>query len=175
MDILALLISFLVAVAIFGLFLGLFSGVGAGVDRQNERIRDIRNEKEKSIAEAPEEQEVKECGKRYKVRKIQRKDMVCLPRCEWKHANNSFLVHGYYNYHHLILTVCDGQLKLGVPGVYHPQEAKAAESFGFPEFLPFEETGLALTEEETNDRETFGYWCRDVRGSEDCADIQRKI
>lgn len=101
--------------------------------------------------------------------------MVCLPRCEWKHANNSFLVHGYYNYHHLILTVCDGQLKLGVPGVYHPQEAKAAESFGFPEFLPFEETGLALTEEETNDRETFGYWCRDVRGSEDCADIQRKI
>ena len=46
---------------------------------------------------------------------------------------------------------------------------------GFPEFLPFEETGLALTEEETNDRETFGYWCRDVRGSEDCADIQRKI
>ena len=53
--------------------------------------------------------------------------------------------------------------------------AKAAESFGFPEFLPFEETGLALTEEETNDKETFGYWCRDVRGSEDCADIQRKI
>ena len=72
------------------------------------------HEKEKSIAEASEEQEVKECGKRYKVRKIQRKDMVCLPRCEWKHANNSFLVHGYYNYHHLILTVCDGQLKLGV-------------------------------------------------------------
>lgn len=51
MDILALLISFLVAVAIFGLFLGLFSGVGAGVDRQDERIRDIRNEKEKSIAD----------------------------------------------------------------------------------------------------------------------------
>ena len=132
------------------------------------------HEKEKSIAEPSEEQEVKECRDRYKVRKIQRKDMVCLPRCEWKHANNSFLVHGYYNYHHLILTVCDGQLKLGVPGVYHPQEAKAAESFGFPEFLPVEETGLALTEEETNDRETFGYWCRDVRGSEDCADIQRK-
>ena len=59
--------------------------------------------------------------------------------------------------------------------VYTAQEAKAAESFGFPEFLPFEETGLALTEEETNDKETFGYWCRDVRGSEDCADIQRKI
>ena len=112
--------------------------------------------------------------KRYKVRKIQRKDMVCLPRCEWKHANNSFLVHGYYNYHHLILTVRGGQLKLGVPGVYHPQEARAAESFGFPEFLPVEETGLALMEEEKNDRETFGYWCRNVRGPESCADVQSK-
>ena len=59
MDILALLISFLVAVAIFGLFLGLFSGVGAGVDRQNERIRDIRNEKEKSIADDVKKEKVK--------------------------------------------------------------------------------------------------------------------
>ena len=59
MDILALLISFLVAVAIFGLFLGLFSGVGAGVDRQDERIRDIRNEKEKSIADDVKKEKVK--------------------------------------------------------------------------------------------------------------------
>ena len=108
---------------------------------------------------------------RYKVRKIQRKDMVCLPRCEWKHANNSVLVHGYYNYHHLILTVCDGQLKLGVPGIYHPQEARAAQSFGFSEFLPASELELTLTEEEKNDRETFGYWCRNVRGSVSCAEV----
>ena len=59
MDILALLISFLVAVAISGLFLGLFSGVGAGVDRQDERIRDIRNEKEKSIADDVKKEKVK--------------------------------------------------------------------------------------------------------------------
>ena len=85
-----------------------------------------------------------------KVRKIQRKDMVCLPRGEWRHANNSFLIHGYYNYHHLILTVRDDRLKLGVPGVYHPQEEKAAESFGFPEFIPAEELDLKLTDEEKN-------------------------
>ena len=97
-----------------------------------------------------------------KVRKIQRKDMVCLPRCEWRHANNSFLIHGYYNYHHLILTVRDDRLKLGVPGVYHPQEEKAAESFGFPEFIPAEELDLKLTDEEKNDREKFGYWCREI-------------
>ena len=109
-----------------------------------------------------------------KVRKIQRKDMVCLPRCEWRHANNSFLIHGYYNYHHLILTVRDGRLKLGVPGVYHPQEEKAAESFGFPEFIPAEELDLKLTDEEKNDREKFGYWCRDIRGSHDCVEPQKR-
>ena len=109
-----------------------------------------------------------------KVRKIQRKDMVCLPRCEWRHANNSFLIHGYYNYHHLILTVRDDRLKLGVPGVYHPQEEKAAESFGFPEFIPAEEMDLKLTDEEKNDREKFGYWCRDIRGSHDCVEPQKR-
>ena len=109
-----------------------------------------------------------------KVRKIQRKDMVCLPRCEWRHAKNSFLIHGYYNYHHLILTVRDDRLKLGVPGVYHPQEEKAAESFGFPEFIPAEELDLKLTDEEKNDREKFGYWCRDIRGSHDCVEPQKR-
>lgn len=109
-----------------------------------------------------------------KVRKIQRKDKVCLPRCEWRHANNSFLIHGYYNYHHLILTVRDDRLKLGVPGVYHPQEEKAAESFGFPEFIPAEELDLKLTDEEKNDREKFGYWCRDIRGSHDCVEPQKR-
>ena len=109
-----------------------------------------------------------------KVRKIQRKDMVCLPRCEWRHANNSFLIHGYYNYHHLILTVRDDRLKLGVPGVYHPQEEKAAESFGFSEFIPAEELDLKLTDEEKNDREKFGYWCRDIRGSHDCVEPQKR-
>ncbi len=54
-------------------------------------MRRKRRMKKKRVCRGSEEQEVKECEKRYKVRKIQRKDMVCLPRCEWKHANNSFL------------------------------------------------------------------------------------
>ena len=32
--------------------------------------------------------------------------------------------------------------------MYHPQEEKAAESFGFPEFIPAEELDLKLTDEE---------------------------
>ena len=144
-------------------------------DRAEKSGAEEADKVEKSGAEETcEEEKLRGIKNRYKVRKIQRKDMVCLPRCEWKHANNSFLIHGYYNYHHLILTVCDGQLKLGVPGVYHPQEARAAESFGFPEFLPVEETELTLTEEEKNDREKFGYWCRNVRGPESCADAPGK-
>lgn len=142
------------------------------VEEGKNRTKKEDKEKEEARVEAAcEEERTTDSKKGYKVRKIQRKDMVCLPRCEWKHANNSFLIHGYYNYHHLILTVRDGQLKLGVPGVYHPQEARAAESFGFPEFLPVEETELTLTEEEKNDREKFGYWCRNVRGPESCAEV----
>ena len=72
------------------------------------------------------------------------------------------------------MTVRDERLKLGVPGVYHPQEEKAAESFGFPEFIPAEELDLKLTDEEKNDREKFGYWCRDIRGSHDCVEPQKR-
>ena len=63
----------------------------------------------------------------------------------------------------LILQCGDGNSVYYYTRIIQNEEAKAAESFGFPEFLPVEETGLALTEEETNDRETFGYWCRDCR------------
>ena len=67
--------------------------------------------------------------------KIQRGEISILPRCEWKLANNNFLLHGYYNYRHLVLIDEGNQLKLGVPGIYHEREARAAATFGFPEFI----------------------------------------
>ena len=145
---------------------------GLAQDEEPECKKETLQDEESESGELEDDLEKEAClgGK---VRKIQRKDMVCLPRCEWRHANNSFLIHGYYNYHHLILTVRDDRLKLGVPGVYHPQEEKAAESFGFPEFIPAEELDLKLTDEEKNDREKFGYWCRDIRGSHDCVEPQK--
>ena len=146
---------------------------GLAQDEEPECKKEILQDEESESGKLEDDLEKEAClgGK---VRKIQRKDMVCLPRCEWRHANNSFLIHGYYNYHHLILTVRDDRLKLGVPGVYHPQEEKAAESFGFPEFIPAEELDLKLTDEEKNDREKFGYWCRDIRGSHDCVEPQKR-
>lgn len=99
----------------------------------------------------------------FKCTKIQRSELAQLPRCEWKWSNNSFLLHGYYNYHHLVF-LDDGEgLRLGVPGIYHPQEAKAAGAFGFSEFIPVQDIGVELTDEERNDQEKFGYWCRYVK------------
>ena len=94
--------------------------------------------------------------------KIQRQDLSRLPRKEWRLANNNFLLHGYYNYHHLILIQDEEKLWLGVPGVYHEREKMAAASFGFPEFIRLTDYELELSEEEKNTAEDFGYWCRQV-------------
>ena len=49
-------------------------------------------------------------------------------------ANNSFLLHGCHNYHHLLLIKEKDHLWLGVPGLYDPREAHMANLFGFPQF-----------------------------------------
>ena len=95
--------------------------------------------------------------------KMQRNELAKLPRCEWKLANNRFLLHGYYNYHHLVLLEDGEKCRIGVPGVYHPKEARAAETFGFSEFITMDHVDVDLTEEERDDQEKFGYWCRYVR------------
>ena len=97
-----------------------------------------------------------------KIRKISRTDLSLLPRRFWHLANNSFLLHGYQNYNHLILVEEDGRNWLGVPGVYDLREARAADLFGFPKFSRSFAPLLDLTEEERNDRADFGYWCRCV-------------
>ncbi|MBS7302618.1 MAG: hypothetical protein KIG50_00565 [Lachnospiraceae bacterium] len=51
--------------------------------------------------------------------------------------NNQFLLHGYYNYHYLILGKKDGKETgywLGVPGIYHEREKMAARMYGFEKF-----------------------------------------
>ena len=96
------------------------------------------------------------------ARKIQRADMSQLPRRFWPLANNSFLLHGYHNYGHLMLIEEDGRLWLGVPGTYAPQEARAADLFGFPRFTRSYAESPELTAEERTDDADFGHWCRCV-------------
>lgn len=115
-------------------------------------------EGEHMAAECPEVEE-----QEYSVRKIQRMELSKLARCEWKLANNQFLMHGYYNYHHLVFIERDRQILLGVPGIYHEKEARAAECFGFGSFISADELKIALNPDEKNDEEMFGYWCRPVK------------
>ena len=97
------------------------------------------------------------------VRKIQRRELTCLPRHYWNLANNSFLLHGYYNYNHLLLVEEDGHYWLGVPGIYDPKEAHAAELFGFSRFTDAYNQQLELSDDECSIQGTFGYWCRFLR------------
>ena len=86
-----------------------------------------------------------------------------LPRPNWYLCNNSFLVHGFFNYHYLLLkTVENGEKKrlfLGVPGIYEQPERMMALIFGFPEFEPepSEEPGCK-TSNSGDHTGTFGYW-----------------
>lgn len=99
---------------------------------------------------------------RFRCTKIQRQDLSRLIRREWQLANNSFLLHGYYNYHHLAFLQEGENLYLGVPGVYSEKERRAAQAFGFPGFVNYEEEMLDLPEGEKEDQADFGYWCRQV-------------
>ncbi len=94
------------------------------------------------------------------ARKIQRSEISSLPKRFWSLANNSFLLHGYHNYNHLLLVEEDGEYWLGVPGIYDSREARAAELFGFPQFTREYTPVLNLSQEECNNEEDFGHWCR---------------
>ncbi len=81
--------------------------------------------------------------------KIELKDIRELPRRYWYLGNNSFLLHGFFNYRYLVVgKIGEERWFIGVPGVYQNQERVMAAIFGFPEFLP----------EPVENH--FGYWCR---------------
>ena len=46
--------------------------------------------------------------------------------------------------------------------IYHPREETAARAFGFRSFRKLPEDGPDLSEQEKDDTEKFGYWCRQV-------------
>ena len=91
---------------------------------------------------------------------IKPQDIGLLPRDIWVYGNNSFLLHGYYNYRHLILARLNNpqgnpRFLLGVPGHYFSNEKNMASMFGFPHFV------LAKKQPEEDGR--FGYWYTDIR------------
>ncbi len=84
--------------------------------------------------------------------KLEPKDFVIL-RSDYQHlVNNSFLLHGFYNYRYLILGK-EKSFYIGVPGVFYEREKMVALMFGFEAF-----------ECEGGDAEEgkFGYYLRKV-------------
>lgn len=122
------------------------------------------SDNQEAPAEAPpEEPAVKETSVHPTARKIDRSELCLLPKKYWFLANNSFLLHGYHNYNHLLLVEEDGHYWLGVPGIYDSHEARAASLFGFPQFTRSYTEALHLEEEERNDDADFGHWCRYIK------------
>lgn len=85
--------------------------------------------------------------------KITPHDISYLPKKYWSLCNNSFLLHGFYNYKYLLLCekAVDGEKKymICVPGLFHQKEQKVAGMFGFTEFEG----------DKSKDVMNFGYWC----------------
>lgn len=52
--------------------------------------------------------------------------------------HNSFLLHGYFNYKHLLIKKDGTMFRVGVPGNYYVREEMVASMFGFPNFEPAE-------------------------------------
>lgn len=67
--------------------------------------------------------------------KLEPKDFVIM-QGKYQHlVNNSFLLHGFYNYRYLILGKEQGkEYYLGVPGVFYEREKMVALMFGFEAF-----------------------------------------
>lgn len=83
-------------------------------------------------------------------RKMELNQIHNLPSPNWHLCNNSFLVHGFFNYGYLILKkeieTEEEVLWLGVPGFFEKPEMVMAVLFGFTEFeaVPQEVAGMKM-------------------------------
>ncbi|MBD5544674.1 MAG: hypothetical protein HDR01_10670 [Lachnospiraceae bacterium] len=75
--------------------------------------------------------------------------------------HNSFLLHGYFNYRHLLIRKEGDKFLVGVPGNYYYREEMVAAMFGFPNFVPAKKekgAGKDSLQEEEKTVGEFGYY-----------------
>ncbi len=84
--------------------------------------------------------------------RIEIKDVRLLPEKYWSMVNNSFLLHGFFNYRYLVFGRIGQNWFVGIPGIYQNQEHVMASIFGFPDFLP--------QKDKNENGEQPGYWYR---------------
>lgn len=100
-----------------------------------------------------EDDDIMECVK------FEPQDIGVFPMDKWVLANNSFLLHGYYTYRHLIFarrrTKEGPRCMLGVPGLFRDREKFMAGMFGFGNFK-------SIRGKKTPGYGEFGYWYMDI-------------
>lgn len=89
--------------------------------------------------------------------KMDLRDFKVIPQQYRNLANNSFLLHGFFNYHYILFgyeeeNEDERRWFVGVPGIYQNQERMLAGIFGFPEFRTKQ-----ICVQKTGE---FGYWYR---------------
>jgi hypothetical protein len=130
----------------------------AEVEPENETAAGENTEIDEVEAEAIEFDTV--VTEEAKCRRISPRELSCLGRRGRRLMNNSFLLHGYYSYHHLLLWEHEDHYVLGVPGLFMEKEKHAAELFGFTCFQKLNDDDIIQSKHEPEDRTAFGYWCR---------------
>lgn len=85
--------------------------------------------------------------------------LKCLNQNEIDIAGNSFLLHGYYNFRHILFGRVRDNLDntkyfIGVPGMYCNRERYMASMFGFNNFKKSHRSGYA--------NPYFGYWYQEI-------------
>ncbi len=120
-----------------------------------ERTKEIYKNKWEQLSDG--KKKVNLMGKESDYIEITPSDMIALSNPYHSLVNNAFLLHGYYNYNHLILGPAKGHKStffIGVPGNFYKQEVNAARMFGFEYF---ENGGNKV---EVGD---FGYYMKKVK------------
>lgn len=92
--------------------------------------------------------------------RIELKDIGCLPIKMWVLANNTFLLHGYCSYRHIIfakikISDIETQYAVGSPRIYNSYDENIARQHGFIYFQPIGEV--------KDKNGTFGYWIHPLK------------
>ncbi len=94
--------------------------------------------------------------------KIRPEDFVILRQEYQSLVRNSFLLHGYYNYHYILLGKYPDKYYIGVPGIMHEQERMAAAMFGFIGFERASKKSVYGEKGAEQNNDNFGYYMMEV-------------
>lgn len=108
-----------------------------GVDREAPGVDKDRVEKRKWGQISKTYPHIRPFGDFREYVRLDLRDMVLLPEKTYHLVDNSFLLHGYYNYKHLILWKKEKppvKYYIGVPGNFYEKEKQIALLYGFESF-----------------------------------------